>query len=122
MINAIACALMDAAIDMKCMMTAVGVAIVPISSDDTMDHEDASQNYFTILDPSAEEERDAICTLCVAFSFGQGHSGTEGSVCFLEMGSGNCEEQELLDAIDLAKRAAHSTLAFIRKSQEAKYS
>ena len=124
-INAAICALLDAAIGMKGVICAVGVALM---ADSTI-----------VLDPNAEEERDAIATLCLAYSFGQDCGGLDGDVCFIETGKGSFEEEEvrskarfrklaeadgvlqLLTAIDTARIAAQSILAFIRKSQEARY-
>lgn len=101
-INAAVCALMDAAIDMRGMIAAVGVAILPEPQPGTREGEeamqddgDAGQASRIHLDPSAEEERDAACTICVGFSFGETMGGTEGDVCFLETSKGSCEEGEV---------------------------
>ena len=75
------------------MITAVAVAILPGRSDgDDMETDTA---ILVALDPTAEEERDAIATLCIAFSFGKVQGETAGDVCFLELSSGSCEEDQV---------------------------
>ena len=130
---------------MKGMICAVSIAIVQ-ASPQVVDQDrngeidtPMSSESILILDPSAEEERDAMASFCIGFSFGQDVGGTEGDMCFLEMGSGGCEEEivcvkshircvftdnvekQLLQAIDLARLAAQAILNFIRKSQELQY-
>ena len=78
---------------MKGMVTAVAVAILPGQSNgDDMETDGAP---LMVLDPTAEEERDSLASLCVAFSFGKGQGETAGDVCFLELSSGSCEEEEV---------------------------
>lgn len=113
-INASICALIDAAIGMKAMICAVGLAILPNSSED-------GKAARVVLDPSPEEERDAQATLCVAFAYGQDMGGPEGDVCYFDMSKGFLEDDKLDQAINLARSACTSILAFIRKSQEVRY-
>ena len=109
-INAASCALMDSALNMKGMVCAVAVAITDqqVDSDDT---DDADMNGTAaariVVDPTAEEERDARCTMCTAFSFGAGHGGTEGEVCLIDMSNGTCSEEEVRGS-SLASPPAHS--------------
>ena len=94
-INAAVCALMDAGIGMIGMICATAVAILPASSppvNDAVKMDIDSSDPIIVLDPTAEEERDAFSTYCIGFSFGQGVGGAEGDMCFLEMGRGSCEE------------------------------
>ena len=78
---------------MKGMVAAVAVALLP--SQDDSDEMETSAHSDVVLDPTAEEERDSLATLCVAFSFGKGQGETVGDVCFLELSSGSCEEEEV---------------------------
>lgn len=91
-INASACALMDAGVAMKGMICAVALAIIPPTTDEQSMNEDGAR---VVLDPTAEEERTAQCTMCAAFSFGEGNGGSEGDLCFIETGKGSCEEAEV---------------------------
>jgi exosome complex component RRP46 len=93
-INAAVCALVDAAIDMKAMLCAVGLAIMPsdVLDKDSMDGQNSPR---IVLDPTAEEERDATATLCIAFSFGEGMGGVDGDVCYFDMCKGYLDEEQV---------------------------
>lgn len=117
-INASVCALMDAGVAMKGMICAVALAIIPPTQDEQSMNMDSAE---IVLDPTAEEEQSAQCSMCVAFSFGESNGGQTGDMCYIDTGRGSCEEDGLISAIQLAQAACHSILAFVRKSQEAKY-
>lgn len=87
-INASVCSLVDSAIGLKAMICAVGLAILLPSVE-------ASDDQRIILDPSAEEERDAQATLCVAFAYGQDGGGLDGDVCYFDMSKGFIEDEQV---------------------------
>lgn len=87
-INASICSLMDAAVGMKAMVCAVGLAVFPSRA--------AEQQQIRItLDPSAEEERDAQATVCVAFAYGQDAGGTQGDMCYFDMSKGFLDDKQV---------------------------
>ncbi|KAL7009839.1 exosome non-catalytic core subunit rrp46 [Cystobasidiomycetes sp. EMM_F5] len=118
-VNAASCALMDSAIGMKGVVCAVGVAILPARNTSRQDDEDDETDTgmegvndttaHIVLDPSPEEERDARCTMCIAFSFGERQGGQEGDVCLLDMSSGTCQEAEasLHNTVDIGDTTAN---------------
>lgn len=87
-INAATCSLVDAAIDMKATICAVGLAIPSPSTN-------VPESLRVLLDPSAEEERDAQATLCVAFAFGEGSGGFDGDVCYFDMSKGFIDDEQV---------------------------
>jgi exosome complex component RRP46 len=91
-INASVCALMDAGVAMKGMICAVALAILQPTADDQSMNMDTVE---IILDPTADEERAAQCTLCIAFSFGEANGGQAGDMCYIETGKGSCSESEV---------------------------
>lgn len=96
-INAAVCSLVDAAIGMKAMVCAAGLAVMKASSADLQREESSvtGQQYRIVLDPTAEEERDAQATLCVAFAYGLDVGGESGDVCYLDMAKGFVEEAQV---------------------------
>lgn len=96
-INAAVCSLVDAAIGMKAMVCAAGLAVLRASSADLqrVDAVVTGQQYRIVLDPTAEEERDAQATLCVAFAYGLDVGGEDGDVCYLDMAKGFVEEAQV---------------------------
>lgn len=114
-LNAATCALIDlgGSVGLKGTAYAVGVAI---TNEDEI-----------LLDPTAEQERDAAMTLVIGFSFGHGEGagGDEGVLVWCETAStgtkGRGVTRETLDAsIELARQACQATRAFVRRAVEAK--
>lgn len=87
-INASICSLMDAAVGMKAVICAVGLAVLSSNTEE-------EGGMHVVLDPSAEEERDAQATLCVAFAYGQDAGGTQGDVCYFDMSRGFLDDEQV---------------------------
>lgn len=94
-INASVCALMDAAVGMKAMICAVGLAVFQSRKSDEEDMQLVEDQHRIVLDPSAEEERDALATLCIAFAYGEDFGGMEGDVCYFDMSKGFLDDNQV---------------------------
>ncbi|KAK9894925.1 hypothetical protein P389DRAFT_86390 [Cystobasidium minutum MCA 4210] len=122
-INAATCSLLDAAIGMKAVVCAVAIAMTRQESPtaEATSSDDNAPRHRILLDPTAEEEREAQATLCIAFAYGLEIGGPEGDVCYFDMTKGSLEDEQLNQTIEVARLACSSVLNFIRKTQETRY-